>query len=209
MNQETRYHEVFRKYVPLPFIGLVSTLLLQSNVHFKIVKSRSTKLGDFRPQNAKGKPQITVNGNLNPYAFLITTLHEFAHWQTFEAHGRTAAPHGVEWKQAFSGLIEKVIHHPSLPPELTKALKKSLRNPKASSCTDLALHRVLSNFDAPQGTEIPLESLPKNATFVLSNRLFAKGNQRRTRVECKELSTGKMYLVHLLAKVKPTMNEEG
>lgn len=208
MNRALRYEQVFQKYLPKPFVALVVDLLLQSNVQFKIVKSRSTKLGDFRPFNLESKPQITVNGNLNPYAFLITTLHEFAHWQTFERYGRKAAPHGVEWKSAFSNLMEKIIDHPELPLPLKRALKKSLKNPKASSCTDLALNRVLMSFDPPVASEMVLENLPKNATFALSNRLFVKGNKRRSRVECKELSSGKLYLVHLLAKVTPIPDDE-
>jgi len=208
MNQALRYEQVFQKYLPKPFVALVVNLLMHSNVQFKIVKSRSTKLGDFRPLNLQNKPQITVNGNLNPYAFLITTLHEFAHWQTFERYGRKAAPHGVEWKAAFSNLIERIIDHPDLPLTLKRALKKSLKNPKASSCTDLPLNRVLMSFDEPIGEETVLENLPKNATFALSNRLFVKGNQRRSRVECKELSSGKLYLVHLLAKVTPISEDE-
>ncbi|MFM7724709.1 MAG: sprT domain-containing protein [Bacteroidota bacterium] len=208
MNQALRYEQVFQKYLPKPFVALVVNLLMQSNVQFKIVKSRSTKLGDFRPKNLQGKPQITVNGNLNPYAFLITTLHEFAHWKTSERYGRNAAPHGAEWKSSFASLIEKIIDHPELPLTLKAALKKSLTNPKASSCTDLRLNRVLISFDVPVGAESTLENLPKNATFALSNRLFVKGNKRRSRVECKELSSGKLYLVHLLAKVTPINEDE-
>ena len=47
---------------------------------FKIVAPRRTKLGDFKAKgNKNNKSQITINGDLNPYAFLITTLHELAH----------------------------------------------------------------------------------------------------------------------------------
>lgn len=208
MSQILRYREVFGKYVPEPFVEVVVELLIRSNVQFKIVKNRASKLGDFRPYNPRGKPQITVNGNLNPYAFLITTLHEFAHWKTFEEFGRSVAPHGSEWKAAFSKYLEKIIKHPELPDSLKIALNKSLKNPKASSCSDLSLNRVLASYDKKNGSEIILENLPKNATFALGNRLFIKGNKRRTRIECKELSTGKTYLVHILAKVLPTIQDE-
>jgi predicted SprT family Zn-dependent metalloprotease len=208
MNPADRYSEVFNKYVPSPFVPLITHLLLHSNVHFKIVKERSTKLGDFRPLNKKGKPQITVNGNLNPYAFLITTLHEFAHWQTFEEFGMHVAPHGTEWKHYFSSLIAKIIHHPELPSDLKKALVKSTNNPKASSCNDIHLSRVLRRYDVHEEEEVSLENLPKNTTFVVNSRIFRKGEKRRTRFECKEISTGKMYLVHLLAKVKPIYHDK-
>ena len=208
MNPAERYAEVFKKYLPLPFVSFVSSLLLHSNVHFKIVKGRSTKLGDFRPTNKAGKPQITVNGNLNPYSFLVTTLHEFAHWQTFDQFGMRAAPHGVEWKMHFSKLIGQIIDEPTLPDDLRNALIRSLHYPKASSCNDLQLSRVLQRYNRIIDEGDLLENLPKNTIFALNNRHFRKGNKRRTRFECKEISSGKMYLVHVLAKVTPINNDE-
>lgn len=204
----TKYERAFLRFVPSPFAELLAELLFESGVHFKIVKGRKTKWGDFRPKNIKGKPQITVNGDLNPYAFLITTLHEFAHLQTFQQYGLYAAPHGVEWKRNFQALISRIIDHPELPSSLRTALNQSITSLKASSCTDIALSRALASFDKVDTSVITLEKLPKNSKFVLNNRTFRKGLKRRTRFECLELSSNQTYLVHLMAKVQYIEDEE-
>ena len=50
-----------------------------------------------------------MNGDLNPYSFLITTLHEFAHLHTFQQHGNRVNPHGDEWKTNFRKLLIDMI----------------------------------------------------------------------------------------------------
>ena len=200
-NKAAKYQDVFEKYIPIAFTGVSSQLLLESNVHFKIVKGRKTKWGDFRVRGTEGKPQITVNGDLNPYAFLLTTLHEFAHYHTFVKYGTKVAPHGIEWKLAYRTLIDLILDHPELPKELNASLKKSHYELKASSCTDVDLSRILQAYDQPIHGQVILEKLPKSSKFVLNNKAFEKGNKRRTRYECTEVSTGKVYLVHVLATV--------
>lgn len=208
MEKLFKYQQTFSKFVPECFSHFLASLLVESGVHFKIVKSRKSKWGDFRPKNLNGKPQITVNGDLNPYAFLITTLHEFAHLHTFQQLGMRVAPHGEAWKKNFQKLIAVIIDHPELPPSLRTALNKSFRSLKASSCTDIALSRALASFDQDDDTVITLEKLPKNSKFVLNNRTFQKGLKRRTRFECLELSSNRTYLVHLMAKVQYIKDEE-
>lgn len=208
MDKRAKYRATFSKFVPEAFADIPAELLLNSKVHFKIVKGRKTKQGDFRPKNPQGKAQITVNGDLNPYAFLITTLHEFAHLHTFEQFGLRVLPHGPEWKMNFHKLMARIIDHPELPESIRKALSKSYGSIKASSCTDISLSRVLATFDKDvHGLEL-LENLPKSCKFALSNKIFTKGNKRRTRFECTDLSSNRMYLVHLMAKVKRIEDEE-
>ena len=103
-DKRAKYNSVLKKYVPLEYVDLVTDLLLKYRVVFKIVKPRKTKLGDFRAGVKNEKHQITVNGDLNKYSFLITTLHEFAHLITYDEYGRNAAPHGKEWKDNFTQL---------------------------------------------------------------------------------------------------------
>ena len=78
-DKRVKYTSVLKKYIPLEYVDMVTDLLLNYRVVFKIVKPRKTKLGDFRAGIREEKHQITVNGDLNKYSFLITTLHEFAH----------------------------------------------------------------------------------------------------------------------------------
>ena len=98
MTKREKYIAIFDKYVPKVFSPVLADLLLASNVSFKVVKSRKTKLGDFRMSQFVKQPIITVNRDLNQYSFLITSLHEFAHCHTFQKYGNSVLPHGKEWK---------------------------------------------------------------------------------------------------------------
>ena len=62
-----------------------------------------------------GYTKITVNGDLNPYSFLITTIHEFAHLVTFEEYQGRVKPHGKEWQLTYSKMLYPVIEDGGLP----------------------------------------------------------------------------------------------
>jgi hypothetical protein len=205
MNEkQVTYQKALAKYIPEAFVVYVSNLLMQNKVRFKIVPPRSTKLGDFRPGNQFRLPQITVNGNLNPYAFLITTLHEFAHHITFQKYANKVSPHGSEWKHEFKLLLQPIVYHTEFPENIRVALEKSLHNLKASSCSDLHLSRELATFDSDMDTLLLLENLPQGTRFLLQNKIFYKGELRRKRFLCTEIRSNKNYLVSPIAKVKIT-----
>ena len=140
--------ENLREYIPEAFVSYVHDLLSATNVTFRIVRPRKTKLGDFRrPTNGKGIPQITINNNLNPYAFLITTLHEIAHLHTYLSYDPRVKPHGEEWKFEFQQILRPLISDQSFPDILKICLKNTIQKTKAASCSDIALSRALRQFD--------------------------------------------------------------
>lgn len=194
---------VFEKYLPLVFVDYVVQLYLSANVRFKIVGERKSKLGDFRAGRSGEKHQITVNGTLNKYAFLITTLHEFAHLETYNRYGFSVLPHGEEWKNAFRKLLIAVIDEKTLPKDIQNALVQSLISTKASSCSDHQLSRVLKAYDERKENMALLEELPNNTTFALNGKHFVKGPLRRKRFLCEEIHSKRKYLVNALAEVKP------
>lgn len=199
--------EKLKAFVPPGFEGMIADLLYRDAVHFKIVPPRNTKLGDFRPGMHGQKSQITVNGDLNPYSFLITTLHEFAHLETFLKYGNSVKPHGEEWKSTYRNLLLPAIDSGLLPQDILNALVASLANTKASSCSDVRLSRVLKGYDKPKEGVVLLESLPKNTTFALQGKNFIKGELRRKRYLCEEVSGHRKYLVHALSEVIPLKTE--
>lgn len=199
--------QVLQKYAPEELVQYLIPLFQNYPVSFKIVKPRKSKLGDFRVLKS-GKYQITINGNLNPYSFVITTIHEFAHLKTQQEYGWKAKAHGEEWKRNYRYLLLPVIDSKLLPMDIQKALEHSLINTKASSCTDIQLFRTLRKYETSTSRETILEEIPKNSTFVLENRVFRKGNLRRTRYMCEEVTTGKLYLVNALANVNIHSNGE-
>ena len=191
----------FRKFIPEHFVAYVTDLFLAANVRFSIVRSRNTKLGDFRAGMNGERHRITVNGDLNPYSFLVTTLHEFAHLHTYDCFGPRIQPHGKEWKDAFKKLLIPVINSGELPTEVEHALMRSLNSIKASSCTDYHLSKALAQHDTQKEGEELLEKLAHNSTFLLNGRQFVKGPLRRKRYVCQEVSSNRSFLISSLAKV--------
>ena len=203
VNKKLQIREKLKVFVPAGFEDMVVELLFRDPVSFKIVAPRSTKLGDFRAGINGEKSQITVNGDLNPYAFLITTLHEFAHLHTFNEFGHRVKPHGEEWKDKYRKLLLPAIDSGLLPKDILNALIQSLVSTKASSCSDVHLTRILRTYDKPKEGIVLLETLPKNTTFTLQGKQFRKGELRRKRYLCDEISSNKKYLIHALSEVKP------
>lgn len=202
-GKKERLEQQLKAYLPEGFEPMVAELLLKYPVRFAIKAPRNTKLGDYRPPIGDEKHhRISVNGNLNRYSFLITTLHEFAHLEAFVRYGSRIRPHGEEWKQTYRNLLWPAIASGKLPKVIENALMKSLANTKASSCSDTQLSRVLRQFDTQQDDTLTLEELPKNATFALQGRHFRKGDLRRTRFLCEEIHSRRNFLIHALATVQ-------
>lgn len=196
---------VLTRYIPTDFVEYVTELLLNNPVKFRISKPRKTKLGDYKsPNRGGGAHHISVNADLNPYAFLITTLHEFAHLHTFVKFGHQVAPHGKEWKNEFKSLLMPLLKSDAIPNEIKLALSNSVLNPKASTGTDYYLSKVLMKYNVQiNDDELILESLSFGELFVLNNRVFKLGALRRKNFLCEEVKTGNQYLVNRLAKVEP------
>ncbi|MBM3916452.1 MAG: sprT domain-containing protein [Sphingomonadales bacterium] len=198
-HKRDQFISTLSKFAPADFAPYLADCILAAGVQFKIVPGRKTKLGDFRSHPLQRKPIITVNGDLNPYSFLITSLHEIAHLDTYRQYGFDVEPHGLEWKNAFRHRLIPLLESKQLPPNLQRALEKSFTKLKAASGSDLHLSRILKTFDARQVTL--LEQLPIHAEFILQNKYFIKGELRRTRYLCTEKSSKRVYLIHALAAV--------
>lgn len=208
MSKRLQIEEGFKKYIPLEFIPYVVDLLFSAKVQFKVSRSRKTKLGDYRaPHGERTAHVITVNHDLNPYAFLITTLHEFAHMNTYIKFGLKAKAHGLEWKAEFRTLLIPLLDSTSIPDDIKKALSKSIFNLKASSCTDAHLFRTLKQYNKNAATTVLVEEIAVEQQFILQDKLFQRGFKRRSRYLCKDVSTGKMYLINGLAEVEPVNKE--
>src|SRR5512147_1935841 len=85
-------------FLPPDTLEPVLTYLHHYHVHLTVAKERKSILGDYRHRTHAKNHRISVNGNLNKYAFLITLLHELAHLLTYEQFGNSVMAHGMEWK---------------------------------------------------------------------------------------------------------------
>lgn len=208
LEKKLKVTEQLKLFLPAGFEHTVADLIFAEPVSFKIVKPRNTKLGDFRAGMKGERHQITVNGNLNRYSFLITTLHEFAHLKAFVCYGSRIRPHGEEWKAEYRKLLVPAIDSKLLPADIVNALMNSLINTKASSCSDIGLMRILKTYDNNPEDTVFLESLPRDSIFILQGKHFVKGELRRKRYLCEDLKTKRKYLVHALSEVQRHNNGE-
>ena len=87
-------------FVPKKSIIHIKKLLVGKKIIFLIKNKRKTKHGDFKIKGDE-RAQITLNRTNNKYQFLITLLHEIAHYETYIKYGNNVKPHGVEWKNNF------------------------------------------------------------------------------------------------------------
>jgi len=182
-------------FLPPGSFSLVEPFLLNYKVHLTITRSRKTVLGDYRNAHSGKAHRITVNGNLNQYAFLITLLHELAHLITFSRFGNRVASHGREWKQQFSELLKHFLQTALFPQDIHHQLLTSLCNPAASSCADVGLMRVLRKYDVAVEGKCLVEELAEGEYFAITNgRVFKVGQKLRKRIQAREVSTGKIYL---------------
>lgn len=192
---------VLAQYMPPSAAPVIAKWIDYFQCEFKISKSRATKLGDYRhPFKASGH-KISVNNNLNPYAFLVTTVHEFAHLLTWNDHKNKVKPHGEEWKHNFKRMMSPFLEQQIFPEDLQTVITGYLHNPSASSCTDLKLSRALKKYDLA-AEHSRLEELPQHTVFTIKDgRKFKKGDRLRKRFRCICLDNGNAYLFSPLAEV--------
>lgn len=194
-------NETLSKYIPEHAVKPIFELIVENQVHLKIVHERVTRHGDYR-RAISGKHEITVNSNLNQYKFLITLVHEIAHLVAFEKFGRTIKPHGQEWKYSFQRLMIPFIRPEIFPNQLLPLLARHFKNPTASSDTDARLALALKYFDKPNDKHFVFD-IPVGSIFRIHNgKIFKKGNIRVKRYECTEVNSGRVFLFNPNAEVE-------
>jgi len=201
MDQLTRNQSILAKYIPQPAIPLISEWIYHFNFKLKIKKSRQSKFGDYRPPLPGLNHQITINHDLNQFAFLITLVHEIAHLLCHERHGNNVKAHGEEWKNAYRELMRPFMRMEIFPQDVFDGIVKYMKDPAASSCSDDTLFRALKRYDKPNDM-VHLETVSNNTEFIFNDRHFIKGPKVRTRFRCVEKHSNEIYLFAALAEVK-------
>jgi SprT protein len=202
MSKQQAPLEYLSKFIPPAAVPRVLEYLHQYKVHLTITRERKSILGDYRHATTDKNHRISVNGNLNPYAFLITLIHELAHLVTFIQFGHRVSPHGREWKDLYAMLLKDFLGKEIFPPVVEQSLKQSMHDLPASSCADEGLMRVLKKFDRDNGL-VMVEQLPEGQLFDIGEgRIFKKGKKLRKRFQCVEVQTGKLYLFSPIYEVK-------
>lgn len=200
----TDFSKQLSKYMPEAAAPIISTWINDTQCQFKVTRSRRTKLGDYRAP-FRGEPhKISVNHDLNPFSFLVTTIHEFAHLKTWQQFQHKVKPHGAEWKNNFRALMAPFIQAEMFPQDVSLAIMSYMDNPAASSCTDLNLYRSLRKYDAQVQEIFTIEHIPEGSFFgIKGGRIFQKKEKLRKRYKCLEISSNRIYLFHPIAEVFP------
>ena len=184
----------YKELLPANAVDYVENLLAgHDDLDIVVSKARLTKWGDFHKEGDRFV--ISVNENLNPYQFLITLLHEFAHYLVYKQHGKNAKPHGQEWKRTFSEILYDLMNSGLLPEKLTEALKKYAKNPRAAVTTDLNLKAALASFSFTESiSPSTIEHLHPGDKFLFHGRIFERLERRRKLYKCLDIKRNKIYL---------------
>ena len=205
----TDKQQLLTKYLPNDAVPIISRWISDTGCVFKISRSRRSKFGDYRAPYQGATHRITINQDLNKYAFLITTVHEFAHLKTWKEFKGRVKPHGIEWKTNFQLLMEPFFKLGIFPEDIAIALLRYMKNPAASSCTDINLYRILKQHNFLSPTLDTIDTLPDNSYFQIRNgRTFQKLEKLRKRFKCREIPSGKLYLFSPIAEVIPLGDSE-
>lgn len=202
---------ILRKYFPAPAVQAVADWIPRHGVFLSVTRRRTTKHGDFTLSPIRGMNRITVNGSLNPYAFLLTFVHELAHLVVLKKHGAHVQPHGKQWKDEFRSLMLMLDLRTIYPHDILVPMADYLKDPKASSDRHTALALALKRYDAPgegdgESADDPMicELAPGVRFLFREKREFVLGEKRRRLYLCTDVSSGRQYLFqpHIRVKIK-------
>ena len=190
--------EVLEKYLPENTFPFLKNWFGGYNIHIKITKERSSKLGDYR-KIAKNQFVITINHTLPPELFFFVFTHEMAHLLAFEKYGRRIAPHGKEWKHTFREMLLQTIEVYS--ENVKPLILEYAVSPKANFAASTGLKRYFYP-DTLQNDEVFIENLIQNEVFIFRNEMYKMKNKRTKNYLCTKLFSGAEYTFRALVKVK-------
>jgi len=204
LKDDKTLYAALERFLPAGTSALLPQLLDGYSTLIKLKPARKSKFGDYRPlKNKKYQHQITINNDLNPYAFLVTLLHEIAHMHAYEKHKNRVKPHGAEWKSIYAEVLAPFISLDYLPTDVYNSLLKHINGPTASSCSDHALFQALKKYNPESNGLMVLEALPLGSHFKWRNgQVFLKEAKLRKRYKCTELNSRRTWFFHPMAEIE-------
>ena len=188
-------------YIPQTAHEQIHALFNDKDLQIIVKRARKTRHGDYRKLK-NGGHQITVNASLNPWRFLVTLIHEIAHYHAYKFYGNNIQPHGLEWKQMFQKIMLPFLRPDVFPNTILPHLAKYIKNPKATTDSDVHLSLALKLLDPPNN-KIYVFDVKPGSIFIASNgKMYKKGKKRRTRYECISIDSGQIYAFNPNAEVE-------
>ena len=192
------YNEL-SKYIPKNSISRIAKWIEILQIDLKFVKTRTTKLGDFKYSNKNGL-QITINNDLNLYQTLITLVHEIAHAFVYKKYGSKIKAHGKEWKEMYKALMLNFLKPDVFPCDILSCLSLHIINPSASSNSDTDLVLILRKYDDENHYNI--SQIDFGQKFNFSGKIFVKEEKLRKRFKCLNTQNHRYYLFNPTTKIK-------
>jgi hypothetical protein len=201
-----KHKEILSKYIPESSIDIIFYWIKKYNIKLKISKSRTSKLGDYRPPVKNKFHKISINYDLNKYEFLIILVHEIAHLIIWNKYKNKKKPHSKEWKTEYKLLMDNFFNKNIFPYDISQALTKYFKKTYASSSSDIELNRILNKYDK-NTQNVYLEDIPLNTVFKIDDgRIFKTKEKLRKRYKCICLNNNKIYIFNPLVKILPVNN---
>ena len=204
MTTSERYRAILANHLPAAAVDWVYSYLDRYRVHFHITRGRRSKLGDYRPPCTGHQcHEMSVNGDLAPYLFLLVFLHEAAHLETRLHHG-AVAPHGREWQGEYARLL--VDRAAIFPPDVQPLIAAYTSRLPLSRSAGQRLEQALRQYGQPAAATLTVDDLAAGSTFRLAGRPdmeLRMLERRRTRWLCVDDATGRRYTVSATAEVLP------
>jgi SprT protein len=200
---DTRHRNILLEYIPEKSLETVTAWLDEYPVALTISRKRNSKMGDYRPPAKNACHRISVNGDLHPYAFLVTLVHELAHLVIWEKYKRRARPHGEQWKSQFRAMLQRLWDKQIFEDGVSDIVSDFSSGKISYRMFNLRFEKLI-HLMTPGAVESLLGDLPPDAVFSLHNgRRFIKKEKVRTRFRCQDMRNGRIYLISPLAKVHP------
>ena len=199
------YKAILAKYMPAAAVEPVHDFMDKYCVHLHITRKRTSKLGDYRwPQRGHNYQEISVNGDMNPYQFLMVLLHEMAHLNTHQRHGNEVQPHGHEWQEQYRQLLLQYL--PCFPADIATLITQYTARIPLSRTIEKQIDAQLRHYnpDYTPTDDLTLNQLAPGTAFRIADKPqkpFRALEKRRTRWICLGLDDNKKYLVSGTARV--------
>lgn len=189
---------LLEKYLPDDCLPHLKKWFGDYSIHIKITKGRKSKLGDYRRMPDQSH-HITINSTLQPQLFFFVLTHELAHLLAFANFGNRISPHGAEWKNTFSTMLQESIS--IYADDLKPVILKFLKSPKANFMSSPELVRYFHIEDYEDESSY-IEDLDLKDHFVYRKQLYSLDEKRKKNYLCTQLETDKKYIFKPLARVK-------
>ena len=201
MNAAALY--ILKEYLNKDLFEYLQAIFEMNRTIIKVSRSRKSKYGDYH--FTKGRRHvITVNKDLNRYAFVLTLLHETAHMTAFVRNGFRIQAHGKEWKSEYRELLNIAIKLKAFPDNLTPFILGMINDPKATTHGNYELAKALKQYDDNGENIMFLEEIAgKHDRFIAGNgKTYKILGKVRTRFKCEEMQTRRVYSFSALAEVE-------